>query len=102
MRFHQRLDDADVGEAARATARQHKSDRAAGNEPRQPFNVVGLTGADMVVRLEDAAAQLEMIGKPFAAALRMQEEKLRPARRAFLEGRHIERTQRERLIRTRQ
>jgi hypothetical protein len=72
MRFHQRLDDADMGEAARAAAGQHKTDRAAGDEPRQPLDVVGLTRADMVMRLEDAAAQREMIGQPLAAALRMQ------------------------------
>ena len=37
--FLQRLDDADMGEAARAAARQHQPHGAAGDEARQPRHI---------------------------------------------------------------
>ena len=67
-RFRQRLDDADMGEAARAAARQHDADRTAGDEARQPADVVGVAGAQMMMGFEQAAAQREMLRQVLQAA----------------------------------
>ena len=101
-RFVQRLQDADMGEAARAAAGQHQTDRASRYEPRQTAHVFIDAGADMVMGLEETALEREMFGQAAALAVGMQQQKLGQSRRARLEGRHFERPERQRAIRARQ
>ena len=70
IRLLQRLDHADMGEAARAAARQHQTHRAAGDEAGEAVNVAGDPGAQMMMGFEQPAAQREMFGQAAGRARR--------------------------------
>ena len=100
--FIQRLDDADMSEAPRATAGEHQAHGAAGDEARHSAHIVGRSGAQMMVGFEQTAAQREVFGKIVAQACGMDQQQLRQAGRAFLKRGHVEWAQRQRSVGTRQ
>ena len=80
-RFLQRLDDADMGEAARPAAGQHQAHGTPGNEARHPRHIGLMAGAQMMMGAEQSTAHREMIRQHSAGAVGMQQQQVRQAAR---------------------
>ena len=100
-RFRQRLDDADMGKAARAAPRQHQPHRAPGNETGQALNVIGVAGADVMMRFKKTGADGELPRQARVGGA-MQQQQLRQAAGALLKGRQIQRPLRQGPLRARE
>ena len=72
--LRERLQDADMGKAARAAARQHEAHGAAGDEARETADIALRAHAQMMMGFEQPALEREMLGqaagcgRPAAAA----------------------------------
>ena len=65
-----------MGKAARTAAGQHQTDSAAGDEAGHPRHIGLMTGAQMVMRREQSAAQGKMFRQHGAGAVGMQQQQV--------------------------
>ena len=88
-----------MGKAARAAAREHDVHRIARDEARQALDVGGIADADVMVRAEEIASELDVLrqARPGIRA-RMQQQKLRLGADVAIEEATLERVQRQFLV----